>query len=283
DEAARAGVRVAMIAATLAEGSGRRSVFARALLRDAYAALTAVGAIDAADAERLVSLGVNRAHVRVTGDTRYDQVWARAEGVDRESPLLAPLRSARPTLVAGSTWPADEDVLGAAWRATLAQVPTARLIIAPHEPTASHLAAIESWTARGGLRTARLGAHDAGDADVVVVDRVGVLGDLYALATVAYVGGGFHAAGLHSVIEPAAFGAPVLFGPRHTNSRDAGLLIAADGGRAVADAVELGASLTAWLRDRNACATAGINAREMVRRGRGAAARSVELVEGLLT
>ena len=73
----------------------------------------------------------------------------------------------------------------------------------------------------------------------MLVDRVGVLGDLYALADVAYVGGGFHAAGLHSVIEPAAFGAPVLFGPRHAASRDAGLLLECGGGFSASSATEI--------------------------------------------
>jgi 3-deoxy-D-manno-octulosonic-acid transferase len=282
DEAVRRGIPVAMIAATLAEGSARRGAIARALLTDAYASMRAVGAVDEADAARLVTLGVDRACVRVTGDTRYDQVWARAEAVDRTSSLLAPLVSTRPTLVAGSTWPSDEQVLEDAWRQLRTKVPTARLVIAPHETTEAHLAAIEAWTARAALRTARLGAPDAGHADVVVVDRVGVLGDLYALADVAYVGGGFHSAGLHSVIEPAAFGAPVLFGPRCTDSRDAGLLIAAQGGRAAANAQELGAALAGWLPDAAARADAGRRAREMVHAGIGAAERSYELVKALL-
>jgi 3-deoxy-D-manno-octulosonic-acid transferase len=282
DEAVRRNIPVAMIAATLAEGSARRSTFARALLTDAYASMRAVGAVDEADAARLVTLGVDRARVQVTGDTRYDQVWARAQSVDRTSLLIAPLVSPRPTLVAGSTWPSDEQVLEDAWRHVRATVPTARLIIAPHETTDAHLAAIEGWTARAGLRAARLGAPDAGAADVVVVDRVGVLGDLYALADVAYVGGGFHGAGLHSVIEPAAFGAPVLFGPRCTDSRDAGLLIVAQGGRAAANAQELGESLTGWLANATARADAGQRARAMVQRGTGAAERSYQLVQALI-
>jgi 3-deoxy-D-manno-octulosonic-acid transferase len=282
DEAVRRNVPVAMIAATLAEGSARRSAFARALLTDAYASMRAVGAVDEADAARLVTLGVDRARVQVTGDTRYDQVWARAQSVDRASTLIGPLVSPRPTLVAGSTWPSDEQVLEDAWRHLRTTVPTARLIIAPHETTEAHLAAIEAWTARAGLRTARLGAPNAGVADVVVVDRVGVLGDLYALADVAYVGGGFHSAGLHSVIEPAAFGAPVLFGPRCTDSRDAGLLIVARGGRTVANAQELGDSLAGWLATATTRIEAGERAREMVRAGTGAAERSYELVRALL-
>lgn len=282
DEAVRRGIPVAMIAATLAEGSARRGAVARALLTDAYASMRVVGAVDEADAARLVTLGVDRARVRVTGDTRYDQVWARAQAVDRASPLLAPLVSTRPTLVAGSTWPSDEQVLEDAWRHLRTAVPAARLVIAPHETTDGHLAAIEAWTARAVLRTARLGAPDAGNAEVVVVDRVGVLGDLYALADVAYVGGGFHSAGLHSVIEPAAFGAPVLFGPRCTDSRDAGLLVAAQGGRSVANAKELGAALVSWLSDAAARDGAGRRAHEMVRVGTGAAERSYALVAALL-
>ena len=171
--------------------------------------------------------------IEITGDTRYDQVWTRAAHVDRRGPLLSPLASDRPTLVAGTTWPADERVVLAAWLDVRRAVPDARLIIAPHEPTAAHLAPLERWADASRLTHARLGADGAGTADVVIVDRVGVLGDLYALADVAFVGGGFHAAGLHSVVEPAAFGAPVLFGPRWRASRDAALLLETSGAVAV--------------------------------------------------
>ena len=58
-----------------------------------------------------------------------------------------------------------------------------------------------------------------------------MLADLYAVADVAFVGGGFHGAGLHSILEPAAFGVPVIFGPQHASSRDAGALLAARRGR----------------------------------------------------
>ena len=280
-EAAARGVHLALTSATMSEGSGRGSIFARALLREAYARLERVGAIDADDADRLVALGVRATAIRVTGDTRYDQVWARAAAVDRRSELLLPLASPRPTLVAGSTWPADERALGAAWSAVRAQVPGARLIIAPHEVTPDHLAAIERWAAATGAPIARLGAASAVDADVVLVDRIGVLGDLYALATAAFVGGGFHAAGLHSVLEPAAFGAPVLFGPQYGRSRDAKLLLACGGGASGESAAELGERLIAWLTT-SAAESAGAAARELVRSGLGASQRSAELVLGMM-
>ena len=151
------GTRLGLVSATLARESSRRSGFAGALLRDAYSRLDRVGAISSEDADRLIALGVPRDRVSVTGDTRYDQVWARALAVDRSSTLLASLASERPTLVAGSTWPSDEAVLLPAWQQLAARSGSMRLIIAPHEPTADHLAPIERWAAASGLRVARLG------------------------------------------------------------------------------------------------------------------------------
>jgi len=281
-EASSQRVALGLVSATLAEGSSRRKTLAARLLADAYARLDAVGAIDATDAERLTELGVRRDRIAVTGDTRYDQVWARVRATDRSTGFVGTLASDRPTLVAGSTWPADERPLLAAWTRLRSGVRDARLIIAPHEPTPSHLTPVERWASGTGLRVARLGAPDASSADVVVVDRVGVLGDLYALASVAYVGGGFHAAGLHSVLEPAAFGVPVLFGPRFANSRDAGLLIGAGGGASGANEVVLEARLREWLTSDDARRAAGAAARQLVERGLGAAERSWGLVSGLL-
>jgi 3-deoxy-D-manno-octulosonic-acid transferase len=253
-----------------------------AILRDAYGRLDRVGAISAEDADRLISLGVPPSRVSVTGDTRYDQVWARAHATDRTTGLLASLASDRPTLVAGSTWPADEAVLLPAWSQLLVRTPRARLIIAPHEPDEAHLAPIERWAARDGHRIARLDGSDAAEADVILVDRVGVLGDLYAIATVAYVGGAFHAAGLHSVLEPAAFGVPVVFGPAHTASRDARLLLDADAAVSVSDATSLLQALASWLNDTDAHGAAGEAAQDVVHHGLGAAERSYALVAELL-
>jgi 3-deoxy-D-manno-octulosonic-acid transferase len=275
------GVRLGLISATLASGSSRRGGMAARFLRDAYAVLDAVGAIDAADADRLAALGVHADRVQVTGDTRYDQVWARMQHVDRHGALLAPLASDRPTLVAGSTWPADERVLLDAWIGVRSAVPAARLIIAPHEPTPAHTGPLEDWARDARLRVARLTTAGPDD-DVIVVDRVGVLGEVYALADVAYVGGGFHDAGLHSVLEPAAFGAPVVFGPRHNDSRDAGLLLVAGGGFTVPESQAMATCLTSLLGAGSARRQASDAARAVVERGLGAAQRSWQLVSRLL-
>ena len=279
ERAAGAGVRVGVISATLPESSGRRGFFARALLGDAYRSIDRVGAIDENDAERLREQGVPADRVGVTGDTRFDQVWARAQ---RASPFIQRLRSSRPTLVAGSTWPSDEEHLLPAWTRIRDKIPDARLAIAPHETSDAHLRSIESWARSHALTLARIDAPDAQHADVVLVDRYGVLGDLYAVADVAYVGGGFHSAGLHSILEPAAFGAPVLFGPRHEKSREAAKLVQAGGGAVVTGVADLTIRLGYWLGSVPARDAAGSSARGMVQDGLGAAERSYDLVTALL-
>jgi 3-deoxy-D-manno-octulosonic-acid transferase len=280
ESAAAARVPVGVISATLPESSGRRGIWGRALLGDAYRSIDRVGAIDEKDAARLREQGVRRDRISVTGDTRYDQVWSRAQRP--VSPLVQSLRSARPTLVAGSTWPTDEENLLPAWRKIRDKIPDARLVIAPHEATESHLRSVEAWARAATLGLARVDDASAADADVILVDRYGILGDLYALADVAYIGGGFQPAGLHSVLEPAAFGAPVLFGPRNEKSRDAALLVAAGGGAVVTAVADLSLRLAEWLGSVPARDAAGASARAMVQSGLGAAERSFALVSALL-
>jgi 3-deoxy-D-manno-octulosonic-acid transferase len=155
------------------------------------------------------------------------------------------------------------------------------MIIAPHEMTTAHLQAIEEWAAEQHLTFARVDAADA-NTDVVIVDRFGILGDLYALAGIAFVGGGFHDAGLHSVLEPAAFGAPVLFGPKHHRSRDAMMLLEVGGSAVVNTAADIAQRLVRWVDQPSERRDAGAKALAAVERGRGAAERSLKLVERLL-
>jgi 3-deoxy-D-manno-octulosonic-acid transferase len=260
----------------------RRSRFGVLVLREAYAALDAVGAVDEDTAVRLVDLGVRPHVVVVTGDTRYDQVWQRAQAVDRAVGLVPRLASDRFTLVAGSTWPADERHVLDAFVRVRRHVPTARIILAPHEVTPAHVDPLVAWAAAEKLVVARVDDPDAAQADVVLVDRYGVLGDLYAVADMAFVGGGFHDAGLHSVLEPAAFGAPVLFGPKHTRSRDALELLKHGGARSVENATMIERALLEWIDQPDARRAAGQQALQVIERGRGAADRSLKLVESLL-
>jgi len=285
--AARRGVGLGLVSGTLAPTSSRRGALAKRLLRPAYQALDRVGAIDQPDADGLAALGVARERLAITGDTRHDSAAARAAALDRAAPHLRALAAPGPPIVvAGSTWDADEavmhDALPRLWPAT-----PIRLVVAPHEPTEPRLREIEAFAGPANLdpRVVRLSALEAAARggppapwDVCVVDRVGVLADLYALAHVAFVGGGFHRKGLHSVIEPAALGIPVLFGPEWRSSRDARLLLDAGAARAVENGIELARAIGGWLASDSAHASAGRAARAVVEKGLGAAERSAQLV-----
>ena len=282
EHASRRDVGLALIAASLGPASARRGALARAVLRDAYARLDAVGAATDDDAEGLVALGVRPGCIVVPGDTRFDQAWGRARRVDLNSPLLTRLGSSRPTVVAGSTWHPDESALLHAWREVRRACSDARLIVAPHEPSASHVAALQNRFSTEGLSVVLESAGRPENADVVIIDRVGVLAEVYACGQIAYVGGGFHDFGIHSVIEPAALGVPVVIGPAWRTSRDAVALVNAGGGRTAQSGAELAGLLVDLLRDAAATASSGVAARAFVERGLGATARSLELVEHLL-
>lgn len=282
------GSRTALVAATLPAASSRLRWPSRAVLWPTLAALDLVAAVAEPDAERLRAVGARDRAIHVTGDPGVDSAAQRAAAADPTSRHLRPFVSSdRPTLVAGSTWPPDEAVLVLACLKAHRSGHSLRVIVAPHEPNEEAVRALEARFAGAGWRAAKLGEVEArgedGGVDVVVVDRVGVLADLYTVGDVAWVGGGFHGAGLHSVLEPAAAGLPVLMGPHHSKAPAAAALVERGGARVVRDAGEATAALTRWLADPVARTSAGAAAQGYIEAHRGAAARSAALVAELLS
>ncbi len=286
--ASTTGTEVAIVAATVSPGSGRLRWPVRGLLRPGYRVVTAAAAISPDDAIRLTRLGVPAERIRVLGDPRFDSVAERVSGVDPSDPLLGFGRGA-PTMVAGSTWPPDEQVLLRAFAGVLRRNRDARLILVPHEPTEAHLSAVERMAAAAGLASpVRLSVAGA-PAPLLLVDRVGALAVLYGAGTMAYVGGGFGRAGLHSVLEPAAWSVPVAFGPGWRNSRDAELLLGAGGATALPTkslrraAVALEKQWNNWIMDEAGRRDQGSRARAVVESGVGAAERSAEMLVQLIS
>jgi len=289
------GTAIGIIAATVSPVSGRLRWPVRAALRPGYEVVDAAGAVSREDAERLVLLGTAPSRIEVTGDPRYDSVMDRLRA---SAGAHAALVQGAPTMVAGSTWEADEDILLPAFRAVRAARPDARLILVPHEPTAEHLARVEAMARTLELPAPTRLGEPGTPSPFLLVDRVGLLAGLYAGAAIAYVGGGFGTAGLHSVVEPAACGVVVLFGPKWAGNRDAGVLLARraaivvssefpdwldlDAGATHAGANPLAALWLALLRNSAHAAAAGLRGLEVVEAGLGAAARSAGLVERLM-
>ena len=126
--AARRGVKLGLISATVSSESSRLRWPTRRWAHPAYAALDSIGTISEEDGRRLEQLGARPEAIAVTGDTRYDSVAERAERLDREREPFARLAATSPdtfTIVAGSTWPVDEAVLLPAFADLLVQLPTA--------------------------------------------------------------------------------------------------------------------------------------------------------------
>lgn len=280
-EAVAQDVRLALVSASIPASSRRTTSMGAMLTRDAYGALDVVGAASLDDAARIVEAGARPSRVRVTGDTRYDQAWGRAHANRRNVETVERLESERPTLVAGSTWRSDERELLPAWLTLRETVGSARLIIAPHELADAHLTAIRKWASANELTAA--GIDDANsETDVVIVDRMGVLPDLYALATVAYVGGGFHGSGLHSLVEPAVFRAPVIVGPNHVDSRDARLMLETGGIISVDDAAHFARAMIRLMTESEERADRAEAIGTVVAGELGAADRSFGIVRELL-
>jgi 3-deoxy-D-manno-octulosonic-acid transferase len=216
--------------------------------------------------ELLKRIGMDNAVL--AGDTRFDRVCAHVQH-PADLPLVAAFAAHGRTLVAGSTWPPDEEKLSKVW----ASMPNdAQLIIAPHEVTEERIRSIEKGFAEyHPVRYSKVkAASDWQAARVLIIDTVGLLLSAYRYGQVAYVGGGFSVTGIHNILEPAAYGLPVVFGPNYRKYVEAWSLIAAGGARSADDACALKDALQAWLPDDEMRAMAGRAAAGYVRENSGA-------------
>ncbi len=218
-----------------------------AFWREMLACFTVIFVQNRSSAQLLHGIGIQQ--VSVAGDTRVDRVLHIALQAP-ENPILAAFQKSPvtgaplPLLIAGSTWPLDEVILTDVLRGS--NFKDVKWVFAPHDPTP---AAVVRLTAAcppdicGQVVTySGADAATAMDASVLVIDNVGLLNTLYRYGHVAYIGGGL-GKGIHNTLEPAAFGLPVIFGPRYTRFEEARQFVARGGAFVVKNADELTAVL----------------------------------------
>jgi 3-deoxy-D-manno-octulosonic-acid transferase len=175
-------------------------------------------AVSSADKTEIDKLHLRRP-VEVLGDTRYDQVLHRLQH-PKEIKLIRPSTASPTILISGSTWPQDEHVLVNACTELITSGKLAWILV-PHEPTPSHLLNIAARLRVAGLTSMRYSEIQEWNlTDVLVVDKTGILAELYTSADLAFVGGSFDRQ-VHSVMEPLAAGLVTFIGPRHRNNREA--------------------------------------------------------------
>ncbi len=277
--ATAAGVPVVMISGSLPEHSGRLHKLVRPLFRDVYNQFACIGTGSTADQQRFIELLGVTAPTRVTGDTRAEQVIQRFER-DRNGDVATALHQwGEQRLVLGSTWPPDERIWWDALPQLLQTFPGLNVVLVPHEPTPARIRSLMQKSRDHGIPSTTLtNYHDHNDpARILIVDRVGVLAEIYGVASIAYVGGGF-TTGVHSTLEPAVPALPILFGPRISNAEEALAMVSNGGGKVVQSGRDILNVVTGWLEDPDTAALAGRSARHTVDAQIGATERSVAMI-----
>jgi 3-deoxy-D-manno-octulosonic-acid transferase len=232
------------------------------------------------EAERALSLGAPLDRVWVTGNTKFDGL-----SVPGPSPEDDALRAVLglpvgvPVLMAGSTHEGEEEILLGVWERVRRTVPELRLVLAPRY--VDRAPRVLSMVQGRGLRAARRSQGPPG-APVMILDTIGELARAYRLATLVFVGGSFTSRGGQNILEPAAQGKPVLFGPRMENFRDSVQVLLGRGGIQVADAEQLERVVTELLARPEVVADLGALALQSVRQVSGASQRNVDLMARLL-
>lgn len=206
-----------LFSATMTMESSRRRFFSGSLSRRALRCLDQIFSVSREDLELFHGMGIQ--NVQIAGDTRYDQVLYRLQEPNPvRLELKPPENHSGKIFVMGSTWPEDEKILFPALASWIAK--GNRVILAPHEVSETRLSEIEKGLAVFDLKTDRYSQVPTWQSEILLVDRIGCLQELYTWGDVAFVGGSFKDK-IHSVMEPLCAGLPVLVGPFCTNNREA--------------------------------------------------------------
>ena len=195
--------------------------------------------------------GIGVTNVDVVGDTRFDRVLD-IRNAAKPLPLAERFAGCWKVLVAGSSWPQDEEIIIPYFN----KHPNLKLVLAPHVVSEEHLQAIERQLARPALRYSKATPKAVAEADCLIIDCYGLLSSIYRYASMAYVGGGF-GVGIHNVPEAAVYGIPVIIGPNNKKFREAQALLRCGGCKEIAGAADFEQIMDAWLSDKEALATAG--------------------------
>lgn len=277
------GARIAVVNARISDRSfpryrRLRSIWARVLRR-----VELFLAQSERDAQRLVEIGAPAGRVRVSGNLKYDIAASTAK------PIVEMLRESfarsgvSEIVVAGSTVEGEEPVLLDAFRSLLKSHPETAMVLAPRHPERFESVAglLLSSSLNFVRRSAMTGTENCAGA-VILLDTIGELAGVYALAAVAFVGGSLVPRGGHNILEPAQHGVAIVTGPHTENFRDIVNVFRRAGAVSVETPENLSAELLRLLDDPGLRRDLGQRAAEIFRAQSGATARTLEALEPLL-
>ena len=286
--AKKSGARVAVVNGRISDGSFPRYRRIRFFLRRVFRSIDLVAAQDAEAAVRFAAIGASDESLKVTGSIKFDGV--QTDRTNRKTVELAALGRIDPddtVFLAGSTQEPEERLAVEAFRALAPEYPRLRLIIVPRHP--ERFDAVAAMLEESGLpwtRRSRLTENDekiksgADETRILLVDTVGELGAWWGTARIAFVGGSMGTRGGQNMLEPAAYGAAVSFGPNTKNFRDiSSAMLRAEAAVVVTNGDEMTAFVRRCLAEPKFCERLGENAQALVRRSLGATRATIELFE----
>ena len=173
----------------------------------------------------------------VSGDNRYDKVFENSIQ-PREIPLIESFRNAHPLVVAGSTYKIDSKMLIRVSK----RMPKVKFILAPHHTE------LAKQLVKDGLLYSKADTKNVKNHNILIIDSIGILSQLYQYANVSYVGGAF-GNGLHNILEPLAFGSSVIFGPKHLHYEEAEAAIKAGVAQGINNDTDLEKAISQIIRN----------------------------------
>ncbi|MEJ2105485.1 MAG: glycosyltransferase N-terminal domain-containing protein [Ignavibacteriaceae bacterium] len=264
-----------LVDATMKKKSPRKLPLVRSFHKYLFEDFSKILTISDEDAEGFKSFKSKNVQIKKVGDTRFDRVYNRSLASKEAKIISSEILKSNKVLVAGSTWPQDEEVLIPSFVKLLKYDKDALMIIAPHEPNLLNLEKLENEFA-GNVSFIRLShINNYSGQRIIIVDSIGILSILYNYADVAFVGGSFKM-NVHNVLEAAVYGVPVLFGPKIENSQEAKRLTEVGGGILVKDKKELYRSLRILFHDEKFRKDCGKKSFNYVEEHKGATDRIIQ-------
>ena len=282
-EASRRGTRVALVNGRISPRSFPRYKRVRRFLASVLGEIDLFLMQGEAHAERIREMAAPPDRVHVTGNLKFDAVET-PRLPERLVRLMNAGGARRPLWVAGSTVDGEEELVLSAFHRVRERVPQARLLVAPRHP--ERFAAVPGLIEAAGFRCVRRSTLDPAvwtDGEVLLLDTLGELAQLYALASVVFVGGSLVPSGGHNILEPAVAGKAVLVGPHMENFQEIADAFRSESAMVqVASAEELGREVGALMLDEPRRRGLGERARGLVGRNRGAVNRTADALAPLL-
>jgi len=267
--------------ATMKESSLRKLPFVKQFHKSLYDCFTHILTVSINDYNSFKDYGATKPLIAAIGDTRFDQVMMRITDAQNKHLLPSSVTEKKKVFIVGQSWGDDEEVILPVLFKMQEQEKDLLTIIVPHEPTVEHLEqlAYELEDKTSFIRFSEINNYK--NEKVILIDSVGVLVALYKYAHVVYVGGSFKQ-GIHNVLEPAVFGVPVIYGPKHSNSQEAVELAKRGGGFIITDEKELYRILRQLLDNSAMRKQAGVISEAFVRENSGATERFLHYLEPYL-